>query len=197
MNRLWLLIALLACNADDPSTTDATELSWYASCGDPACGGYNGPFEGVPLCEEQEVGASCADRDASCDLATDCNQRLVCTDVDPTEQEGGCPISRARHKTDITYLDAQGLRRLREEAVSMRLATWRYRDAAPDSRPRLGFLLDDHPTGHAAAADGEHVDVYGLASLALAAMQAQQLEIAALRAQVEALEARLGATPAE
>jgi hypothetical protein len=40
------------------------------------------------------------------------------------------------------------------------------------------------------AADGEHVDLYGYISMAVAALQVQAQEIAALRAEVKALKSR-------
>lgn len=191
IHRLLFFALALACTDGPTTDTKDADLSWYTTCGDPACSGYSGPFDGVPLCTTEQESTSCPTADLTCDLQDDCNALLICATEDPKEQEGGCPISRKRHKTDIDYVDAADLDRLRKEALGLRLATWRYTTSAPDTHPRLGFLLDDHPTGHAAALDGEHVDVYGLASLALAAVQAQQQEIDALRATNEALERRL------
>ena len=122
---------------------------------------------------------------------------LICAEEDPKDQVGGCPISRLRYKTDVTYLDAAARQSLREEALAMRLATWRYKTAPADSEPRLGLVIDDHPTGPTVAIDGDHVDVYGLASLALAALQAQDAELQALKAQVGALQAQLDAQAAD
>lgn len=54
---------------------------------------------------------------------------------------------------------------------------------------RLGFLIDDDPASPAVRPDGERVDLYGYTSLAIAALQEQQAEIDALKAEVEALKA--------
>jgi hypothetical protein len=168
-------------------------LAWYTTCGDPACGGYRGPTEGLAVCADEAEGAVCAEAGAECDLQTDCNTRLVCAVEDPKLGEGGCPISRKRHKRDVHYLDAAEVEAVRRDVAAMPLATWRYLDAPPASRPRLGFLIDDRPELPAVALDGEHVDLYGLASMAIAAVQAQERELAALRARTSALEAELKA----
>jgi hypothetical protein len=70
----------------------------------------------------------------------------------------------------------------------MPLATYEYR-AAPKAGPRLGFIIDDVAAAapFAVAADGRHVDVYGYASMAVAALKAQAREIAALKREMEAL----------
>jgi hypothetical protein len=168
-------------------------LVWYSTCGDPACGGYAGPTDGLPVCEDEAERATCADEGADCDLQTDCNTRLVCAAEDPKSGDVGCPISRKRHKRDIHYLDAAEVEAVRRDVAAMPLATWRYLDAPTASRPRLGFLIDDRPELPAVALDGEHVDLYGLASMAIAAVQAQERELAALRARTVALEAELAA----
>ncbi len=88
----WLLACTTTLEAED--TVSQEGLSWYASCGDPACSTYAGPWEGVPLCADEGValGDSCPDPDASCDPVDACNALWVCTAEDPHDQEGGCPI---------------------------------------------------------------------------------------------------------
>lgn len=176
----------LTCDA----TVAPAPARWWTTCGDPVCGGYGGPFEGVPPCADEEVGQACADEGAECDPVDDCNARLLCAVDDPTA--GGCPISRAVHKTDIEYLDGDALGRVADRALAVRLATWRYTWDDADRRPHLGFVIDDDPTSPAVSEDGEHVDLYGYASLALAAVQRQQAEIDALRAQLEEVRAACG-----
>lgn len=195
MTRPALALALLllpAClDKEDPEDT-AGSLAWYTSCGDPVCNSYSGPFDGVPLCTEEAAGAACAEEGASCDPVNDCNALLVCATEDPKEQEGGCPISLAKYKKDIHYLEPAEREALREAVASVRLATWRYRDAAEAENPRLGFIIDDQPNGSPAVRpDGGTVDLYGYTSMAIAALQVQQEQITALQAQVVALQAEL------
>lgn len=95
-------------------------------------------------------------------------------------------------KQDIEYLSAQDQASCLDAVIGMPLARFRYREGDPEAPQRLGFMIDDMPTDSpAVASDGRHVDVYGFTSMAVAALQVQQREIATLRAQVEALQARL------
>lgn len=166
-------------------------LRWYETCGDPVCRGHM-PVDGMPLCMVDETpGNACADADRLCDPVDPCNVRRVCADRDP--RQDGCPISRAEHKRDIRYLDAAERRRYAEALIETPLATWRYHDA-PAARPSLGFIIDDGIRPEAITADGTRVDLYGYTSLAVAAVQVQAEEIARLRAELDALRARLDAT---
>jgi len=182
---MFLVVLLLACPEPEP------EPAWYATCGDPACGGYAGPFEGVPVCTTEAEGEPCADEGATCDLENDCNGRMVCSTSDPKADSGGCPVSRARHKRDIRYLDEEGLGAAAATAGAMRLATWSYRWEPAGTPPHLGFLIDDAEGSAAVRADGERVDLYGYTSLVLAATQEQAGRLAAQEAQLAAQEARI------
>lgn len=188
-----LLLLCVACPkpTDDTETDPPGEAQWYLTCGDPACQGYTGPFDGVPLCEAQTVGATCGELDAECDPEDDCNARLRCATEDPTQQEGGCPISRVRHKRDVRYLNAEDQARLAAEVRQMKLSTWNYTWDAPERAPRLGFLIDDQPRSAAVTADGEHVDLYGYTSLTVAALQVQAAQIEALQEELRALRAEV------
>lgn len=188
MRLIPLMLLLLACDGELPAET---ELSWFSTCGDPACSGYSGPFAGVEACTDETEGAPCTEDGAQCDPVSDCNARFVCAAEDPKLGEGGCPISLRKYKHDIRYLNAAEIEALRQATVDLPLATWRYNGAAPSTPPRLGFIIDDRPTSPAVAPGGAQVDVYGLASMAIAALQAQERELAALRAQQASLEARL------
>jgi ketopantoate reductase len=73
------------------------------------------------------------------------------------------------------------------------LATWRYKGEPEAGPAHLGFLIDDlvqggvtHP---AVRPDGGHVDLYGYTSLTLAAVQEQAVGLAALQAELRALQA--------
>lgn len=187
----WMQVAfallVVACDDGEGSDGETADLSWYANCGDPVCSTYRGPFDGVPVCASETAGDPCSDDGAQCDLENDCNQFLVCAESDPQDQTGGCPISKQDAKRDIAYLGADQREQLRKDAVAMKLATWRYRHEADDARPHLGFVIDDQPTSPAVRTDGERVDLYGYTSLVLAALQAQEAELTALKAEVKTL----------
>lgn len=190
-NGIW------ACTEDcggGECVPPAGALRWYETCGDPVCRGHM-PIQGMPLCMVDETpGNPCADADRLCDPVDPCNIRRVCADRDP--RQDGCPISRAEHKRDIRYLDAAERRRYAEALIDTPLATWRY-NAAPAARPSLGFIIDDGISPEAITADGTRVDLYGYTSLAVAAVQVQAEEIARLRADLDALRARLDAAEAQ
>lgn len=204
--HLVALLALPACIGGGDDSAPSGETQWYMSCGDPVCQGYTGPFADTPLCAELgvSVGELCEDTTASCDPEDGCNALLVCAGSDPTQQDGGCPISLKAFKKDIELLDAPARAALADQAREIRLTRWRYLDALPASRPSVGFLIDDMPAGSPAVRpDGGHVDLYGYTSLvlALSQQQAQELEVTraeleATKAQLEALEARLQALEA-
>lgn len=185
MPRWILLVPLAAC--------PAPELTWYRTCGDPSCAGYQGPTEGLPVCVDASEGEVCAEADAECDLEDPCNVRLRCTTEDPTAQEGGCPISRAVHKHDIHPLSKAERDDLAERALEVPISTWRYTwdDAA---RPaRVGFVIEHVGPGPLVTPDGGHVDLYGYTTATLAAVQAQADALAAERARNDALERRIAA----
>jgi hypothetical protein len=165
-------------------------LQWYTTCGDPACGGHM-PQPGISDCATEMEGAPCSMAGAQCDLVTDCNEHLICTDTDPTAN--GCPISRARFKRDIQYLSEAELRSVHDAVVSMPLATWHYRHEDAGAREHLGFIIDDVPGTPAVARSGDHVDLYGYTSMAVAAIQAQDRQIADLKAELKAMREELSA----
>ncbi|WP_437277138.1 tail fiber domain-containing protein [Sorangium sp. So ce375] len=168
----------------------AEELRWYLTCGDPVCSGHR-PRDGVKPCTDEKEGEPCAAPDATCDPANDCNAHLLCTSDDPRQGPGGCPRSRARYKHDIRYLQEAELERVRDELVATPLATWRYNHEGERGREHLGFIIDDNPASPAVARDGDHVDLYGYTSMAVAAIQMQQKQIAALERELAALRKEL------
>jgi hypothetical protein len=165
--------------------------SW--TCDNPAdCGGGN-------ICCDTGSGSICTS-DADCTAmngrrmcvdSTDCAGNLQCCGQGPSPNfycGNVCPISRRKYKEDIQYLDEPSLQALHDQLLGMRLSTWRYRND-PVSQ-HLGFIIDDVGAGPAVAPDGEHVDLYGYISMAVATLQVQAQEIAALRAEVKALKSR-------
>jgi hypothetical protein len=183
-----ILFVLLFAGCDP-----AAELSWYRTCGDPSCQGYQGPTEGLDVCDAQVEGETCEAANASCDLEDPCNVRLICATEDPTEQEGGCPISLKKHKRDIRYLSDAERDAAARAALEVPLATWRYNWDDAASQPHLGFMIDDVGRGPLVTADGGHVDLYGYTSATLAAVQAQAKALDAERARNDALERRIAA----
>jgi len=164
-------------------------LRWYWTCGDPVCGGPGGHREsGLPECTTEEAGEPCTSEGASCDPMDDCNAHLICARSDPRQEPGGCPISRREFKRDIHYLTPEDRARFSDEIMDMRLATYRYRDA-PD-RLRLGFIIEDQEPSVSIDAGRDMVDLYGYVSMAVATLQRQSEEIAALRLKLEELNAR-------
>jgi hypothetical protein len=134
------------------------------------------------------VGEPCATRFETCDPGVGCGVRLLCTDHDPAQI---CPISRREHKRDINYLGDSDLDRLHAKLLAMRLATYQYKIDGTVAPDHLGFIIDDVGPSPAVAADGTHVDLYGYTSMAVAAIQAQEREIAALEREVAALRREL------
>jgi hypothetical protein len=190
---------LVACSpgsAEDAGTSDDdagdTGLSWFKSCGDPVCSGHSDQ-PGVAACTDETEGASCGERDARCDPVDDCNALLVCTDSDPTEAPGGCPISQRAHKRDIRYVDDTRRARLARELLDLRLAEYAYKGERAGVPARLGFIIDDAPRSPAVRPDEQRVDLYGYASMAVATVQQQQREIEALRGELAALRAEVRA----
>jgi hypothetical protein len=188
-----------ADGASDGTDGGEPEGWWYSTCGDPVCGGYRGPTDGIPVCTDQVEGEPCAPLDAACDREDDCNTLFVCALVDPKDQPGGCPISQRATKTDIVPLSAQERGRAADLALRLPLSTWRYRTDPPEDPVRLGFIIEDlnaqaHP---ALRPEGGRVDLYGLSSLTLAAVQHQAVQIERLENERRQLEQQLLTLTAE
>jgi hypothetical protein len=183
-SALLLVVALAAsCGGDSPSPMST---QWYATCGDPACHGYNPPA-GVPLCTTQKVGDACTTTGSKCDPMDSCDALLICTTSDPKAQPGGCPISRQKYKTDIQYLDESGLQHYADELSKLKLATYKYKTGGPT---RLGFIIEDQEPSVSVNSQADLVDLYGYTSLAVAALKRQEKQIAALEQQVRELSAQ-------
>lgn len=184
MRCILTLIAVAACGGSAPAPGNA--LQWFSTCGDPACSGHRDA--GVAACTAQEeAGVSCSSASAECDPQNLCNSLLLCAASDP--KQGGCPVSRMRFKKDIRYLSAAERSAYRDQLLSLPLATFRYRGAPGGSRLHLGFMIDGHES--LACVDGDTVDLYGYASMAVAALQSQEQEIAQLRDELRELRKEL------
>ena len=106
-----------------------------------------------------------------------------------------CPVSQRKHKKDITYLSEADRQRLNDELLGFPLATYRYKSESESERAHLGFIIDDVAPSPAVLQSGERVDMYGYQTMAVAALQVQARELAALRREVEELKTTCGARP--
>ena len=205
MARVLALLAIggllgtgLSCGDDDASSpTPDPDLRFFLTCGDPVCSGHR-PDPAIPACIDQVEGASCADEGALCDPVRFCNERIVCATSDPQAGPGGCPISRRETKRDVRYLDRSQVEELHRDLLRVPLARYRYRAEGPGARERLGFVIEDVEPSPGVDSERDRVDLYGLATMAVAGLQAQAREIARLEAEIRDLRARLDAleTPA-
>jgi hypothetical protein len=166
--------------------------TFFSTCGDPVCGGHRSD-PGVPLCTTQQVGAACACLGEECDPSDPCNRLLECATSDPTHG-GLCPISRRRYKQNIEYLSAEDVKRLHDAVLNFHLASYQYNVPGASAATHLGFIIDDvEPSPAVAASSGDTVDLYGYASMAVAAVQEQAREIDELTREVRLLERELHA----
>jgi len=111
----------------------------------------------------------------------------ICCSSGPGPAAIGCPVSRREYKRDIDYLAPEDLDRLHDELQSIHLATYQYKNDPAGTRRRLGFIIDDLETNVCMNPDGNSVDLYGYLSMAVAGLQVQEREIAALKNEVELL----------
>jgi hypothetical protein len=162
-------------------------LHWFPSCGRPVCpADDNTMFDdpNVPNCTDQQLGEPCTKAGDACDGVLKCGSVLTCA----AEMPRNCPVSRARYKRDIRYLGDAERAQVRDQLVQMPLAAYRYK-SAPDV-PQLGFIIDD--VEPSVAASGDHVNLYGYLSMAVAAIQVQQRQIAELEKEVHGLREQIG-----
>lgn len=165
---------------------------WYSTCGNPVCGPDDAPPAGTPPCMfGQKQGADCKTEGALCDAKLGCGAALVCATSDPKAAPGGCPISKLEYKNQVRYLNDAQLATLYREVLDMKIASWVYKGGPPSAAPRLGFIIDDNPKSASVAADGQQVDLYAYATMAMAALKVQAKQIDSLTERVETLTQRL------
>lgn len=175
-----------------------TSLKWYTTCGDPVCGapdaGGAGGTGSIPACAASETeGQECASEGQQCDPGVGCHVHLVCARRDPKSGPGGCPISRARYKKGIDYVSEEQLESIHDELMTMRLATWNYTGEPDASKQHFGFIIDDNPESASVDRTGDRVDLYGYASMAVAATQVQNKRIEAMETELRALRGEIAA----
>ncbi len=106
----------------------------------------------------------------------------MCVDVP------NCPAvgSSAKFKNNIEYVSGNGLAKLHDETMRVRLATYKYKSQFGDPEIKhLGFIIEDNPKSVAVDGTHQHVDLYAYVSMVVAAMQVQEKEIADLRRRLE------------
>ena len=99
------------------------------------------------------------------------------------------PVSRAKYKTDIVYVDAAERAKLAADVQSIPLVRYRYRDA-PD-REHLGFIIEDVEPSPSVDGKNDRVDLYGYTSMVVAALQEQRAQIESAKREIRALQAAL------
>lgn len=173
-------VAQPPCNPDAGVTTNCCDTSrseWHC-------------FEGPAFCGAQRprVGSPCTTEGESCAIseAAECGQTtLACQRGEWTIPNNSCPISTAKAKTDIVYVDESARASLHAQTMAVRLATYRYTTPASDGQPHLGFVIEDMPQGSPAVLRSrEQVDLYGFASMAIASLQEHERKLAALEAEL-------------
>jgi hypothetical protein len=177
--------------AGDLEGDGGNALSWRLTCGDPVCASGGHRDHGLPRCTVETAGKQCTTPGSTCDLGNDCNEDLVCSTNDPRQQAGGCPVSRASYKKDIHFLSDGDLESYRNQLLDLPVATYRYREAPSGSRLHLGFLIDGHESLACVEPERDQVDLYGYASMAVAALKVQAREIDELKKDVAALRKEL------
>jgi hypothetical protein len=175
------------------SSSGTAGLEWYYTCGDIVCHGHT--TQPVPACSTQTAGTPCTNAGVECDPGDNCNRLLKCAATDP--RSAGCAISRARFKHDIRYLPEGELAHVRDDLMTMRLTTWRYNHEGDNGPEHLGFIIDDNPQSPSVDATGDRVDLYGYTSMAVAALQVQDKEIAGQRQQIAELQRAVDTLRAE
>lgn len=170
------------CDADAGQTTgccDTTKVTWQC-------------FDGPKYCTQPRprIGAACTTEGDSCaiDAPGECGQTVLeCQKGIWNLTNASCPVSTAKAKREISYVDQEQGERLHDELMSVRLARYRYKQG--DDAPHLGFIIEDMPQGSAAVLPSrDRVDLYGYVSMTVASLQKQQKELDALKTEMAGLQ---------
>ncbi len=161
-----------------------------ACCGTSCCGAgeWCDSSGTTPVCR-CGTGNACIDGNACASPLGGANQcGAICC------QGNNCPISRRAFKREVHQLDTQEVQRVYAQLRDIKLTTYHYKDEPASNAPRLGFIIDDTASPYPINPDGNSVNLYGYASMAVAAIQAQSQEIAALKSEVARLRRQVAAT---
>ena len=138
---------------------------------------------GMPL-----LGTACTTEGKACTYACGTGNARTCKQGAWYSANGGpCPVSSRRAKKNIVYLNEIERQRIAGDVARLRLATYEYRDRALAGKRHLGFIIEDVPGSPAVDRDGNMVDLYGYASMLVAAVQEQARQIADLKAEIAQL----------
>lgn len=169
------------CNPDAGVTTsccDTTKVAWHC-------------FDGPKYCSSSRprIGTACTKEGESCafEEAVECGQsRMECRGGVWQLANTGCPASSAAVKDDVQYVSDSDAESLRQSLMRIPLATYRYKGGDPVTH--LGFIIEDvEPRSPAVLPSRDRVDLYGYISMTVAALQRQEKDIAALKADVARL----------
>jgi hypothetical protein len=170
----------------------AGDLKWFTTCGPPVCrtpqSGDGGSSSGIAPCTTEKAGAACPKAGTECDPGAPCSGPLMCAASDPTHG-GQCPVSRAKYKTDIRYVDPADRAKLAADLQSIPLVRYRYKDGP--EREHLGFIIEDVEPSPGVDSPRDQVDLYGYTSMAVAAIQEQHRQILDLEKQLAELRAEV------
>ena len=134
------------------------------------------------------LGATCSTEGKTCTYACGTGNARTCKQGAWYSANGGpCPISSRRAKKHVLYLDPAERQHMADDVARFKLATYEYKDPALAGKRHLGFIIEDVPGSPAVDRDGNMVDLYGYASMLVAAVQAQGEEIAKLKADLARL----------
>jgi hypothetical protein len=170
-----------------PSAT-CTRCNNGACCGSTCCeqGEWCDTSGTAPVCRCGS-GSACTDGNACQSPLGGTNQcGVVCC------QGGSCPVSRRAFKREVHELDGDEVQRVYAQLRDIKLTTYRYKDEPDANAPRLGFIIDDTSSPYPINPDGNSVNLYGDASMAVAAIQAQSQEIATLKSEIARLRRQVG-----
>jgi hypothetical protein len=174
----------LACECTNCSTGGPVSLctgspTWHCAApnADATCPA------GMPL-----LGTACTTEGKACTYACGTGNARTCKQGAWYSADGGpCPKSSRRAKKNIVYLNEIERQRIAGDVARLRLATYEYRDRALAGKRHLGFIIEDVPGSPAVDRDGNMVDLYGYASMLVAAVQEQARQIAELKAEISQL----------
>ena len=89
------------------------------------------------------------------------------------------------------------LQRLASEVEKIQLTTYTYKDPSMGADQHLGFIIEDNPDSPAVYPNHRRVDLYGYASMAVAALQVQSQQLKAQQRHMDELETELSTLRAE
>jgi hypothetical protein len=127
----------------------------------------------------------------ACWYGETCENAVICRDG-TWHVTGVCVASSRRFKRDIAYLSDAEILAMGDEALSLKLARWRYDGARDDGSEHLGFIIEDSPHAAAVTADGSHVDLYAYATMAVAAAQRDRRDIERVEGELRDLRREVG-----